>query len=234
MVSYQSFEFIIFTILSLLDNGTFICNSDQLMCDNSTKCIFGSLEFFDTDYVCDGHRQCQDGKDEDIDECKARNIFPKEATFQCLENNRPGKYTIEIMAIPCNGKWECKNGEDEIGCDISFIYLLIFLLIGFTAISVVAGLFDNYHKRATDFENIELEGPKREDIPFEERHQDIDRAKKIAFSQGAIDRKHQNRALIASESSFHNNFATGILCLKASCCIFFLSPFSLFSLFSQM
>ena len=61
-----------------------------------------------------------------------------------------------------------------------------------------------------------IEGVKQEDIPFEERHQDIDRAKKIAFSQSARDRKHRNQALIASESSFHGNFATGILCLKAS------------------
>ena len=143
-------------------------------------------------------------------------MFSKEATIQCVEDNRPNKYTIDIMAIPCNGKWECKNGEDEIGCDISFIYLLVFLLIGFAAISVVAGLFDNHHKQAKIFENIKLEGLKQEDIPFEERHQDIDRAKKIAFSQGAIDRKHQNRALIAFESLFHGKFATGILCLKAS------------------
>ena len=202
------------------------------MCDNSTKCIFGSEEqiFYRYNYVCDGHRHCEDGKDEDVDECKSRNIFPKEATVPCLEDNRPDKFPIAIMAIPCNGKRECKYGIDEMGCDISIIYLLCFLLIGFAVISVVAGFFDNYYKQATDFGNIELEEPKREDIPFEERHQDIDRAKKIAFSQGAIDRKHQNLALIASESSFHNNFATGILCLKASCCIFFyLSPFSPFS-----
>ena len=57
------------------------------------------------------------------------------------------------MAIPCNGKRECKYGEDEIGCDISIIYLLCFLLIGFAAISLVAGIFDNHHKRAKDFEN---------------------------------------------------------------------------------
>ena len=192
---------------SLLENGT--CHSDQLMCDNSTKCIY-------SDYICDGHRHCQDGQDESIDECKSRNIFSKQATVLCLEDNRPEKYPVVIMAIPCNGKRECKNGEDVIGCDISIIYLLLALLIGFAAISVVAGLFDINHKRAKDFENVEIEGVKRGEIPFEESHQDIDRAKKIAFSQGASDRKHQNRALIASESSFHGNFATGILCLKAS------------------
>ena len=209
MIMNQDFELTIHTFFSLLDNGTFTCYPDHLMCDNSTKCIYSH-------YICDAHRQCQDGQDENIDECKSRNAFSKEATVLCFEANRPGKYTIVIMAIRCNGKWECKNGEDEIGCDISFIYLAYALLIGVAAISVVAGLFDNHHKRARDFGNIELEGTKQEDIPFEERHQDIDRAKKIAFSQGAIDRKHQNRALIASESSFHGNFATGILCLKVS------------------
>ena len=179
------------------------------MCDNNTKCLHEK-------YICNGHRHCQDGQDENIDECNSRNTFPKEATVQCFEDNRPDKYRTVIMAIPCDGRRECKDGEDEMGCDISLIYLLIALLIGFATISVVAGLFDNHHKQAKIFENIKLEGLKQEDIPFEERHQDIDRAKKIAFSQGAIDRKHQNRALIASESSFHGNFATGILCLKAS------------------
>ena len=130
------------------------------MCDNSTKCIYESVELgnWKDNYVCDGHRQCQDGQDENVDECKSRNAFPKQATVQCSEDNRPDKYSIFIMAIPCNGKRECKNGEDEIGCDISFIYLLIFLLMGFAAISVVVGLFDNHHRRAKDFGNIEIEG----------------------------------------------------------------------------
>ena len=179
------------------------------MCDNSTKCILPN-------YICDGHRQCQDGQDENVDECKSRGTFPKEATVQCFEDNRPDKYPIVIMALLCNGQWECKNGEDEIGCDISIIYLLCFLLIGFAAIIVVVGIFDNHHKCVKDFGTKELEGSKRENIPFEERHQDIDRAKKIAFYQGTSDRRKQNQALIASESSFHGNFATGVLCLKAS------------------
>ena len=179
------------------------------MCDNSTKCIISN-------YICDGHRQCQDGQDENIDECKSRNTFPKEATVQCLEANRPDKYSIFIMAIPCDGKIECKDGEDNIGCDISLTYLLCVLLIGFAAISIVARFFDKYHKRSKEFDQIELEGSKPEDLPFEEWHQDIDRAKKIAFYQGASDRRVQNQALIAFESSFHGNFTSAILCLKAS------------------
>ena len=153
LIMNKDFELSIHFI-SLTDNGTFICYPDHLMCDNSTKCIYSV-------YVCDGHRQCQDGQDENVDECKSRNAFPKQATVQCSEDNRSDKYSIFIMAIPCNGKRECKNGEDKIGCDISFIYLLIFLLMGFAAISVVVGLFDNHHRRAKDFGNIEIEGPKK-------------------------------------------------------------------------
>ena len=181
------------------------------MCDNSTKCIIE-----DRGYVCDGHRQCQDGQDEDVDECKSRNVYPQEATVQCFENNRPEEFPIEIMAIPCDGKWECRDGIDEMGCDISLIYFLYSLLIGFVAITVVAGLFDNHHKRAKDFGNIELKGSKPENQPFQEWHQDVDRAKKIAFYQGASDRRQQNQALIASEFSFHGNFTKALLCLKAS------------------
>ena len=178
------------------------------MCDNNTKCLHEK-------YICNGHRQCQDGEDENIDECNSRNTFPKEATVQCFEHNRPDKYRTVIMAIPCDGRRECKDGEDEMGCDISLIYLLIALLIGFATISVVAGLFDNHHKRVKKLGNIEQDS-KREDLPFQELHQDIDRANKIAFYQGANDRRQQNQALITSESSFHGNFATGMLCLKAS------------------
>ena len=179
------------------------------MCDNGTKCIYVNLG-----YVCDGHRHCLDGQDENIDECKSRNTFPKQATVQCFEVNRPDKYSIEIMAIPCNGKRECKNGEDEMGCDVSLIYLLTVLLIGFVTISLVAGIFDNYHKRAKGPSNVALGGSKQEDLPFPEWHQNIDRAKQISFYQGTSDRRQKNLALIADESSFHGNFTQGILCLK--------------------
>ena len=200
---------LILVFLLFVANGTSYCGTDQLICDDSTKCIYPK-------YVCDGHRQCQDGQDENIHECKSRNTFPKQATVQCLEANRPDKYPIIVMAIPCDGNFDCKDGKDNIGCDISLTYLLCVLLIGFVAITILAKLFDYYHKQSKDFDQIELGGSKREDLTFEEWHQTIDRAKQIAFYQGASDKRLQNQALFAFEYSFHGNFASAMLCLKAS------------------
>ena len=57
-----------------------------------------------------------------------------------------------------------------------------------------------------------------EDQTFEEWHQDDNRGKKIAFSQGSDDKRLQNQALIAFEYSFHGNYARAMVCLKV-CCI---------------
>ena len=120
------------------------------------------------------------------------------------------------MASPCDGRIECEDEEDNIGCDISLTYLLCVLLIGFAVISILAKLFDYYHKQSKDFDQIELGDSKGEDQPFEEWHQTVDRGKKIAFFQGASDKRLQNQALFAFEYSFHGNFTSAMLCLKAS------------------
>ena len=208
----------------LPDNGTVTCAlPNMLLCDNSTKCIYGSLVYSDSfGYICDGHRHCEDGQDENVDECRSRNLFPKEATIQCLEASRPEEYPVTIMAVPCDGMKECKNGEDEEGCDISIIYLLCALTFGFAVISIAAGLFNNCHKQTKTFVQINPEGSeqndlsKQNDLSFKEGHQDINRSKKIAFYQGASDRRLQNQALIAFETSFHGSLGRAMLCLKAS------------------
>ena len=46
-----------------------------------------------------------------FDICK--NKFPKEATIECVENRLPGTIDITIMAIPCDGILECRDGRDE-------------------------------------------------------------------------------------------------------------------------
>ena len=52
------------------------------------------------------------GEDEQFELCKY--TFPEEATIECVENNRlPGIIDITIMAIPCDGIIECRDGRDE-------------------------------------------------------------------------------------------------------------------------
>ena len=54
--------------------------------------------------------------------CKA--TFPEEATVQCVENRLPGTIDVTIMAIPCDGIVECRDGGDE-NCDEDKLILVI-------------------------------------------------------------------------------------------------------------
>ena len=51
------------------------------------------------------------GEDEQFQLC--RDTFPKEATIECIENRLPGTIDVTIMAIPCDGILECRDGSDE-------------------------------------------------------------------------------------------------------------------------
>ena len=64
-----------------------------------------------SDKTCDGIFHCLYGEDEEFQLCK--DTFPKEATIECVENRLPGTIDITIMAIPCDGIHECRDGIDE-------------------------------------------------------------------------------------------------------------------------
>ena len=68
-------------------------------CGKGNLCIQDRL-------VCDGHRHCPNGEDENIDLCMNRNknFFPNAATVKCNETGRPIDRWVEIMAIRCDGK----------------------------------------------------------------------------------------------------------------------------------
>ena len=42
-----------------------------------------------------------------------KDTFPKEATIECIEKRGPGTIDIKIMATPCDGIVECRDGSDE-------------------------------------------------------------------------------------------------------------------------
>ena len=85
-----------------------------------------------TGKLCDGIVHCIEGEDETFDACQ--DTFPKEATIKCIENRTIG-VDIMIMAIPCDGIYECRNEEDE-DCKISGI-IFWSILIFFYVITVV-------------------------------------------------------------------------------------------------
>ena len=60
--------------------------------------------------TCDGIFHCLYGEDEHFELCK--DTFPKEATIECIENRLPG-INLTIMAVPCDGILECRDGSDE-------------------------------------------------------------------------------------------------------------------------
>ena len=72
--------------------------------------------------MCDGIVHCIEGEDEDFNLCQ--DSFPIEATILCQIYKN-----VTIKAIPCDGKKECRNGEDE-NCKIP--ELIFWLMLTFT------------------------------------------------------------------------------------------------------
>ena len=120
------------------------------------------------------------------------------------------------MAIPCDGRKECKDGSDEAGCDISLKFYIVVLAVGLFIISILAGLLNCCHKQNKTVDKLELDELEWCDQNFRIWHEEEERGKKIAFFQGANDRRLQNQALIAFETSYHGSYARAILCIKVS------------------
>lgn len=117
-------------------------NPDYFQCEKSGQCVHPEL-------VCDGHPQCQEGEDENLEKChkdyiKKQIIYPY-SSYKCTSLFYKN---MEIYATPCNGIVECLDHSDEDGCGdnskiniiivvSSLILLIIFVVLRFISANSV-------------------------------------------------------------------------------------------------
>ena len=80
---------------------------------------------------CDGHPQCDQAEDEDVDQCYQdyleKGIITKYATYKCKSIMYPNMITV---ATVCNGEVECQDREDEpTSCEDQTIEKMIFFSV---------------------------------------------------------------------------------------------------------
>ena len=123
-------------------------NSEYFQCNKSGKCIHPDLH-------CDGHPQCPEAEDEDLETCYQkyldRKIIDQSATIKCNSSMYP---EMKIYATACNDIIECGDGEDEKNCSLNNDSLLVatsfFVLLIFWILRLVVFAKKKFHEK-TDF-----------------------------------------------------------------------------------
>ena len=105
-------------------------NSEYFHCtkNNESVCLHPALE-------CDGHPQCDDAEDEDIDNCYSRyvehGIVTNYATYRCPSKMYPNMITL---ATVCDRIVECQDDEDEKSCENTNMNAILFAISMFLII----------------------------------------------------------------------------------------------------
>ena len=152
-------------------------NQDYFPCPKSGQCVHPDL-------VCDGHPQCSEGEDEELDMCHQiyirKKILEPYASYKCRSKNYPTN--MYIYATPRNNIPECFDGSDEPNTNSSQSYnILIASSLSILLFYVVLRLLNNKNQR--DDQYIESSTTYTDDFTKFKLHMDnIDHA-----SQDAID-----------------------------------------------
>ena len=106
--------------------------------------------------ICDGVFHCIYGDDEAFEICK--DTFPEVATIECIENRMPG-INVRIMATPCDGIQECRDGRDEIYCqdDKAILVIVLSVLILVTFFIYLYLIWIKIPDSVHDFQSVTVE-----------------------------------------------------------------------------
>ena len=135
-------------------------NSEYFFCKkgNLNVCLHPKLE-------CDGHPQCDDTEDENIDNCYSRyierGIVANYATYRCPSIMYPNMITL---ATVCDRIAECKGDEDERNCENTTINAILFAVSMFIITVLYVLLESKRSNLSTNQENFNL----RKKVSFDE------------------------------------------------------------------
>ena len=171
-------------------------------------------------FVCDGKIQCEaEAEDENFDLCVERKAFHHDATFECLENHRI-LYNITILAVPCNGINECKDGEDEKNCGgIAIKHLIWGAFIAYVTIIVVMLVLQKllHHDEYLANPDLEMAQLGIQNDSFEQWHNTPEMMLNLSLNEVSKDRKMANRGFFAFELNQHKaDLAEVVCCVKVS------------------
>ena len=92
------------------------------------------------DLVCDGIQHCPDKlDDENPHKCSEKyiknNIMNSHGIHPCTTSNTDNFVNITILAVRCDDKQECLNGEDEKGCgEKTIVFRVVIICMPFVFI----------------------------------------------------------------------------------------------------
>ena len=197
-------------------------NHNYFNCSGSNFCIHPSL-------VCDGHPQCQDGEDEQMDICRTsyeeKNLISKYATFRCQSIMYP---VVTTYATACDDFPECVDKEDETLCsDDAILNKVLLATVIFIAILYLTlrlgSFFFQFCKKDDEKFNLDLmKGKGLEDNILEKYSKDHDNDEiierlnsfllHIIFTKKTDETIVMCRELYSIESKIHENDKAEIFC----------------------
>ena len=176
-------------------------------CTKSGVCIHKDL-------LCDGHKHCQYGEDEDFDRClptyTENKVIPEYATKKCPNRMYPD---IDTVAVVCDGLLECADETDEPDICNNFeiipyatiLFLIVIIILWDIIHRLLEGHSDNTHqmKNNSHFSDESSYRDFRQSESFRIEFNIM--LAELKYSKNSAKRKEVCQEILKLEQICHNN-----------------------------